>query len=322
MTMQAILEQDQERFLRALGQARTPAEASGAVRDECGRMLAAYNQEAVTDAEREAAYQMMTAVSAAASLTDSAGEPKVYVRDGEGRLLPDSGGTLSVIPGAGAAAGAKSGKVGAVKEALSKLASPLLLAGGAAALAAGPLSAALTGSAGGAVSIPGMLGLTVLGGFAMWFSGRLAAVRRAANMTFDIQTELAPDAEKIYRNLLTMTMVMDKTLSEAAGRKALAQSAGSTESSRLEKAQEAEVINLISGILETASTLEDREAASDLISQLKYYLHSHDIEAADYSPETAYAFDRIPAQEEETLRPALIRGEKVLVKGLATRRSS
>ena len=321
MTMQAILEQDQERFLRALGQARTPTEASGAVRDECGRMLAAYNQEAVTDAEREAAYQMMTAVSAAASLTDSAGEPKVYVRDGEGRLLPDSGGTLSVIPGAGSAAGAKHGAPGAVKEFLSKLASPLLLAGGAAALAAGPLSAALTGSAGGAVSIPGMLGLTVLGGFALWFSGRLAAVRRAANMTFDIQTELAPDAEKIYRNLLTMTMVMDKTLSEAAGRKALTQSAAA-ESGRLEKAQEAEVINLISGILETASTLEDREAASDLISQLKYYLHSHDIEAADYSPETAYAFDRIPAEEEQTLRPALIRGEKVLVKGLATRRSS
>lgn len=319
MTMQAILEQDQERFLRALGQARTPAEASGAVRDECGRMLAAYNQEAVTDAEREAAYQMMTAVSAAASLTDSAGEPKVYVRDGEGRLLPDSGGTLSVIPGAGSAAGAKHGAPGAVKEFLSKLASPLLLAAGAAALAAGPLSAALTG--GRSISAPGLLGLTVLGGFALWFSGRLAAVRRAANMTFDIQTELAPDAEKIYRNLLTMTMVMDKTLSEAAGRKALTQSAAA-ESGRSDKAQEAEVINLISGILETASTLEDREAASDLISQLKYYLHSHDIEAADYSPETAYAFDRIPAEEEQTLRPALIRGEKVLVKGLATRRSS
>ena len=60
MTMQTILEQDRERFLRALGQARTPAEASLAVRDECGRLLAAYNQEAVTDAERD--YRMGDAV--------------------------------------------------------------------------------------------------------------------------------------------------------------------------------------------------------------------------------------------------------------------
>lgn len=325
MTLQSILEQDKERFLRSLGQARTPAEAAGAVRDECGRLLAAYNEEAASDAERETIYQMITAVSAASALVDSTGEPKVYVRDMEGRLLTDRAGSALAVPEGSGTVFSSVGKRGAaekVKGFAAKFTSPVLLALGAGLLAAVPLSGVVTGQAGGSMSILGTLGLTVLGGVSMWLSGRMSAVRKAAGVSLDIQTQTEMDSEKIYRNLLTMTMVMDKTLAEAAGRRKAVPAGPAAESAKQAMTRETEVIGLISGILETASSLEDREAADDLTSQLKYYLHGRGIEAVQYTPESAYAFELIPAQEEETLRPALIRDGKVLEKGLATRRSS
>ena len=59
MTLQSILEDDRERFLRSLDGAATLADAGKCVQDECGRLLAIYNGETDSPEVRAAAQQML-----------------------------------------------------------------------------------------------------------------------------------------------------------------------------------------------------------------------------------------------------------------------
>ena len=309
MTLQSILEEDRERFLRSLEGAATLEDASKCVQDECGRLLAVYNGETDSPAVRTAAQQMLQAASCAAQFTDSAAEPVIYERTVSAPQLTGGAAGHMLRPGRGRGKGYLAG---AARRAATA-AAPVC---GIACLSAVPLSMLLTGQSGGVLSLPGVFFLTVFGGICLFLSGKLLAGNRR-EPTILREVQVRPDPERIFRSMLTLTMVIDKCLSEAEeSQKALP---GGEADAGIGEKDEAALTELFSQMLETVYAQEDPDAAADLTSQIRFYLHGRGIETVDYTEERAYAFDRIPAQEDITLRPALLKGDAVLRKGLAAR---
>jgi len=61
----------------------------------------------------------------------------------------------------------------------------------------------------------------------------------------------------------------------------------------------------------------ETDEAAELLGQVKHLLYRRGIDTEDFTAENAAHFDRMPAQTEGTIRPALVKENKVLVKGLA-----
>ena len=327
MTLQALLEEDKERFLRVAKDAGNAAGAAEAVREECGRLLAAYNEQAESETEREAARQMLTACAGAAALTDSSGEPVLYTRGAsgavtEGTAVTLTGGTLPARTDSAVLPVPKRFRKSRAIRALGRASAVLLPAGGAACLAAVPLSLLLTGQAAQiSLSVPGVFLLSLVGGVLCYFAGRQ---HRAAAETPPAQVtcfaEVYPDADRIYHHLLTLTMVLDRNLAEVRGSRRIAEKSGAAAADGVPA--EPALTELLSQLMETAYAQEDRDAAADLTEAIRYYLHTKGVEAVDYAGDNSAAFDLLPAEREETLRPALLAGGRVLKKGLATRPAS
>ena len=333
MTLREILEEDRERFMRAAGDARNAGEAADAVRDELGRMLAVYNEQADSDAEREAARQMLTACAGAAGLTDSAGEPVIYTKGGQGAV---SGSGSSITLPAPHAAGAdlpaagggrkgvllpgKAFRKSGIGSFLRRAAQVIFPAAGAACLGAVPISLLLTGQAAlMTISVPGVFLLTALGGVFLYLSGRQRAVLSALPAEqITCFAEVTPDPERIFHHLTTMAAVLDQNLAEARGSRRIAERSAQSDP---DAGADPEFTELMSGLLETVYAQEDKDAARDITSEIRYYLHGKGIEAADYDGSNGAAFDLLPGQEEETLRPAMMKNGRVLRKGLAVRKT-
>ena len=332
MTLQSILEEDRERFLRSLEGAATLADAGKCVQDECGRLLAIYNGETDSTEVRAAAQQMLQAAGCAAQLVDSAAEPVIYEREigatqltgssaGVAHLPGDAADAVQVVSGTELTQGAghlfRSGKArrkGAVAAFVQRTAAAAAPVCGIACLGAVPLSMLLTGQSTGVLSVPGVFLLTVLGGICLFASGRLSAGSRQEVAVLR-EVQVRPDTERIYRNMLTLTMVIDSCLADVEEARKIP--AGSAIDTAAGEKDEAKLAELFSQMLETVYAGEDPDAAADLASQIRFFLHGKGIEAVDFSEERAYAFDRIPAEENVTLRPALLKGDAVLRKGLA-----
>lgn len=77
-----------------------------------------------------------------------------------------------------------------------------------------------------------------------------------------------------------------------------------------------EELELYAGLLE-AHASRDAEYALEKLSDVRYYLHQKDVDVVDYSADHESWFDLLPAEEAGTIRPALAKGGKLLVKGLA-----
>ena len=55
------------------------------------------------------------------------------------------------------------------------------------------------------------------------------------------------------------------------------------------------------------------------VENIRYYLHEHGIETQDYTPQTAGWFEMLPSDSETvTIRPAMLRDNAVVVKGIAS----
>lgn len=333
MTLQSILEDDRERFLRSLEGAATLADAGKCVQDECGRLLAIYNGETDSTEVRAAAQQMLQAAGCAAQLVDSAAEPVIYEREiGVAQLTGSSAG-VAQLPGSSAGVAqlpdgstelaqadghlfrpGRARRKGAITAVVQRTAAAAAPVCGIACLGAVPLSMLLTGQSTGVLSVPGVFLLTVLGGICLFASGRLSAGNRQEAAVLR-EVQVRPDTERIYRNMLTLTMVIDSCLADVEEARKIP--VGSAIDTAAGEKDEEKLAKLFSQMLETVYAGEDPDAAADLASQIRFFLHGKGIEAVDFSEERAYAFDRIPAEENVTLRPALLKGDAVLRKGLA-----
>ena len=291
MKMLDYLEKDKNQVMAQLDQAGSPEKAQKVLSQTLQKLLFQYNEDCGEPQEREAAAYMLQTAQMALPLVDTAGEPKVWERP-------------AGMDGAGAPVKASGRSTG------------FLIAG---VIALGvSLVAAATRSMGilGALSLPVILIALALAFvliyLAGYYRGAPAAPGKKKNPMY--QVEMLTDTQKAFRCLRAIVISVDQTLEQiGAGLKW----EKDREGFEIEDKADAAQIELFSSLLEAAAS-GDGQFALDQLEQVKYYLHTKQIEAVDYSSDTAAWFDVMPSTRTGTIRPALVSGGRLLKKGLAS----
>ncbi len=293
MKMLDYLEKDKSQVMAQLDQAGSPEKAQKVLSQTLQKLLFQYNEDCGEPQEREAAAYMLQTAQMALPLVDTAGEPKVWERP-------------AGMDAAGAGSPAKaSGR------------STAFLAAGVIALGVS-LVAAATRTMGilGALSLPVILIALALAFvliyLAGYYRGAPAAPGKRKNPMY--QVEMLTDTQKAFRCLRAIVISVDQTLEQiGAGLKW----EKDREGFEIEDKADAAQIELFASLLEAAAS-GDGQYALDQLEQVKYYLHTKQIEAVDYSSDTAAWFDVMPSTRTGTIRPALVSGGRLLKKGLAS----
>ena len=287
MTFRELLEADREKIKVQLESANTREQAITVLEREMDRLLMQYGEQEkeADDARRDSAFRLIQAQKSILPLIDSNADIQVYERvtdpgkrAGKLQSIVMAAVGLGLVVFGFALTGMKAGVLGRI--------------------AAGLLTAAGVGGVG-------------YGGFTL--GGGKAIPEKKEQIL-----EATLDGESIYQTLLAGVTVMDHCLDETAASRQItgpvAASSGAQEVTDPE-------MEFLAGMLETLYGEAGSNAASgtarEMISQIRFYLHKKGIEAVDYSKDWAKAFDRMPSGTTRTLRPALLRGETVVKRGLA-----
>jgi len=296
MKMIDYLDRDRDRILAGLKGAHSPAEAQQFLEKETDRLLLQYNEDCASVRVRDAAAGMMQAVRSSVPFLDSAGEPRVWRREGYGSYGggAGTGGNYGGYgnPGTAGGSGAKGGGFG-------RSLSGILLAVGAVITLAGFAVPAL--SAGGTAAAGALLKsilLPVAGGGCLYLAGRTAGsgARIGIGKTSGAgagaeRIEITIDPEKLWSSLRGAVMVVDRNLELAQEEESYARrKAADTAAAEGGSGLSADEIELFSGLLEMADADSPQMAAD-----IRYYLHKKDVEAVDWSPQYAAWFERLPA---------------------------
>ena len=289
MTLTQILEEDKRELLEALESAREPEKMVPVLEKEIDRILYRHNEECDNENLRNAAAWILQTVKAAAAFVESESEVKIWEQtraDGQtgkkhspwGYILSAAGLVLVI-----AALAAQSGVAGLIK-------------------------------------LPVSLAFGLLGAAALFLGGYLSAgksgFKKAGSGHADesrYKTEILPGSERIYRVLHTAMLVADQNLQQAA---VLPGGSGTEIGADSADGQSGDLLKLFSDLLE-AEYSGDGEFALERLGRIRYFLHRHGIETVDYGEPVKSLFDTLPSDAEGTLRPALVREEKLLVRGLA-----
>ena len=300
MKLIELLEKDKENLLTELASAKKADKAIRILENELDRLLMTYNETCRNEREQDAAARMMQAVRLSLPLIDSAGETKVWESEGssgksKGRINP-----LAFIFIAGALVLCGFGLV------------PLI----AAAAAAGASEAAeAAGEAGKNPDFLRIIALELGGLAAAVIAGLLMRrpARKEPKRTRQVETSI--DAGKIYRSFRNAILSVDQNLDEIRSQEKWKSrsEAGTIEGRKVSSSE----LDLFSDLLAAAYS-GDPEYALEKIENIKYYLHRQQIEAVDYSSETAKYFDMMPGQNAGTIRPALVADGSLLRKGIAS----
>ena len=299
MTLTEQFEQDRDRLLADLEGAGDPVRAQAVLGSELDRILFRYNEECRDDRLREAASYMIQTARMALSLTDAAGDVRIWER------LPDRKEDRGI-------------------RALSGLALILLIAGAACGvLAAAGIGGKLENGPGPVlVSAAFAAAAIVLSWLSGWLHGKpeKAALKKKGGSTGTSsaehnvrKTEISVDPQKLYRSVHGVLLTIDRNLEDirSAGNWERRQQAG--QASRIE----GRTLELCASLLEAAAS-GDGEYALERIEDVKYFLHEKGIEAVMYSGEHEDWFDILPGTKTGTIRPALTEEGVLLKKGLAT----
>ncbi len=282
MTLTEILEESKEKLIRQLDAAATVDQARPVLEAAIDRTLYKYNENCPDDRMREAAAGYLRAVRTAVPLVNSVGDVRAFERIG----TDASGKRRSGIP----------------------VLFIIFLAAGAA------LAAVLLLTQTKLLMIPTAL-VTLIGAAVCFFlAGRFSVRTAGKNIKKELRFECLADGDVIYRTLHSVMMVADQCLDQLDVEERWNSSRASEKSGN--QLSDAE-LTLFSGLLEAAAS-GDAEYAFDKLSEIRFYLHTRNVDVVDYSPEYAAWFDRMPSDTAETLRPALVSGGKLLKKGLAS----
>ena len=282
MKTRELLEKDKERLLARLAKADTPEQTVGALEDELSRIQIQYGEH-VTDEtlSREASYALQTA-RAALSLVDSTGEIRTYERTDTARKAAKGKYLIPLTAGCGTGAA------------------------GAALLAMAP--AALTPF--GAILVIAGLILTFVGGYNF---GKRGSLPDKSEQIVDVRM----DSDKIYRNLGAMLTVVDHNLEDAR----LTEAEPLMTSEPSPDDVDDDELRLLSALLETAYSAGDASENRQTISDITFYLHRRGIDVVEYSESASNYFNRMPAMHTQTLKPALVKDQVVLIRGMAAVKS-
>lgn len=286
-----LLEKDKNHLLTEMGAAGTSEKAISILEKETDKLLLSHNDAAESDAERNAAAHMMQAVRLSLPFIDSLGGTKVFEQgvNEKGRAKTPVSVILLVI-------------AGIVLLIYGLL--PLIMLG---------VNSASTPAARNELIVRSVA--IVMGAAALFLSGSIKG-RPAVSRRKEYYVEQKVDADRIYRNYRTIMISVDQSLDEVRlqQRQDKKEQAGKIEGRDASNAE----IELFSDLL-AASYSGDPEFALEKIAGIKYFLHKQQIEAVDYSEDTAQYFDLMPGAEAGTIRPALIADGKLLKKGLASK---
>lgn len=286
--MQDYLERDSERFLSLISKSNSKEAIIKEIRSELDRVLYAYTEQELSDRIKEAANSMMIVAKSSADLLDSNGTSKIYTR--------------------------KEYNTKEEKGKRSWLYTLFLFFGLLSLLAAGAYIYIYYIQYDTTYYSLALLAVVVLSGIFLYLSGVFSHRVKKENKD-DLYAEISFDAKKVYQNIYGMVLVMDKviddlTLSETLEKKReLQENHGGVDEKEL---------NLLSQLLESAYGLREEDASREVISEIKYYLHNKHIELVDHNEENDRYFDKMAAEEEITLRPAMLLDGVLLKKGLAS----
>ena len=301
MTLQSILEQNRERFLAAVQGADTGS-AIRALNAELDRILYTFNDGEENARVREAAGHMIQLAKASCSLVDSAGETKIYGRTEYGEAPP----ARAKMP----------------RWVLALLILGLVCAAvtvvGVQLLATAAAKAAHDWQSAGLPPRSIMAAIPLLAAVLLFLAGRLSNRKKSAPKE-KLHTETKIDASMVYNHLLSMVLVMDKSLEDVRN------SAKQEENERLKdqvSAMDPAELELLSQLLENAyGRKSEDEQAGEEIAQIRFYLHQKNIDVVDWAADAEKQggwFDMMPAYKSGTIRPALVSDGKLLKKGLAS----
>lgn len=159
--------------------------------------------------------------------------------------------------------------------------------------------------------IPAALGMA-----ALFYAGlRAGKPERPTSPVAEVRDEFLIDPEKVWHDLRGMLLLADNALEGVEARTAREMKGQiDTTGTKLDARQ----IELFAGLLENAYSRED-EGSREIVEDIRFYLHHAGIGAIDYEPGRENCFEFLPAPAPGTMRPALMAGEKVVKKGLASR---
>lgn len=190
------------------------------------------------------------------------------------------------------------------------------LAAGAVLLAASVLALAING---GFVLVNLLKGLlpALLGGACLFRAGWLAAKPKrdkGAQSAANTRTEFLVDADVAWHCLRGAMLMADHQLESIRQDAQVERQQAEANAAALPAAE----VDLFAQLLESAYATEGG-AAREMISDIRFYLHSAQVEAVDYETGRESWFEFLPAQRSGTLRPALASNGRLLKKGLAAR---
>ena len=278
MTLTEILEENKEKLIRQIDAAGGADQVRPVLEAAIDRVLYRYNEDCRDDRLREAAAGYLRIARTEVPLVNTVREVRAFERT--------------------------------VKDGERRAAFPLLLVVFLAA--GGALAAALLLTQTKLLLLP--MTLVMLAGAALcFFLAGFFAVRRGGRAPKkEFRYECLPDSDVIYRTLYTVLMVADQCLDQIEVEDKWNNRVMKDGSEKISEAE----LNLFSGLLEAGAS-RDAEYAFDKLSEIRFYLHTKNIDVVDYSPEYVAWFDRMPSDTYGTLRPALVSNGKLLKKGLA-----
>ncbi len=286
MEMTALLEEEKESFMAGLRAAGSLAESQKVLERTWDRLQLKYVEGESSGTVRALAVHLAQTARAACGFLDAEGEARIWERPvGEGKKK-------------------KISTVGAVLF----LAALLLIAAAAFILFAKDPDVILKNSA---LKIGGAL---FGAGLAALFCAGIFFKKNSAPGPVERKADFAVDAEKCYRRMHTVALVIDHEIENAA-----AEEKAERRKTEEEKAEALtkEEIELYAGLLEAAYS-GDGEYALDRLSDMQYYLHKKEIDVIDCGPDHKAWFDYMPGSGNGTIRPALAYHGKLLKKGLAS----
>lgn len=281
MKTREFLEQNKERILSRISQADTKERAVLAIEDELNRILYQATQSDSSPRAQEETNYAISTVRASLPLIDSIGQIRSYERTNQS-LQRRQDNTYRF----------------------------LLLAGAAASVVSLLLTIPLA-------IFPVPL-IVMAGGIVTTFIAGSRVHKRVKTEKNEVRLEADLDAGKIYHTLSTVLAVIDQNVQNADRSQRLEQTGRERQEDTGSLSEEERT--LMTNLLDSAYRISDQEESAEMIEEIRFYLHKRNVEAVDYTRETARWFDFMPGERAETLRPALVCNGKLISRGLAVGR--
>lgn len=327
MGMLQYLEEDREQLQTGLVQARTPEHAQAVVEKELDRLLFRYNEECKDDSLRDAALYMVQSAKMMVPVINSAGGTKIWETEEDGNAEASRGKKVSVPAAFAMAAGALLICGSLIAEGIAGgglVTLPVLLKAIAAALigcvlvfVSGRLSAAKAGAQGNTSNRRTRARRGPSAGQTAAGSGTGVRVIGADSK----RAEILVDPDRIWTCLRGVILTVDRNLElirqEAEYRNSRPGTSAGNGIGKAEAELFSEILELAYGQTFGGKT-DNAEAAEEMISSVKYYLHHRNVETVDYKDGKREWFELLPGSKSGTIRPALVMDGELIRKGLAT----